>query len=205
LKYHRVALLRTFAISALASITYYVGIIYVPSYLTSSGALSEGNSLWLSTIAAVVVILVTPFFGALSDRFGRRPALIGLAFAAAALPLTMFSFMGGGSFALALIGAVVLACVAGGTSAVSPAAAAEQFPGEGRLSGLALGATVATTIFGGFTPYVAQLLMERTGWSMVPGAMIAVVAACVLPVLIFMPETAPIGAAEQTSDDRGSK
>jgi MHS family proline/betaine transporter-like MFS transporter len=201
LKYRRVALLRTFAISALASITYYVGIIYVPSYLTSSGALSEGNSLWLSTVAAVAVILVTPFFGALSDRFGRRPVLIVLAIAAAALPLAMFSLMGGGSFAPALIGAIVLACVAGGTSAVGPAAAAEQFPGEGRLSGLALGATVATTVFGGFTPYVAQLLMEQTGWPMVPGAMIAVVAACVLPVLIFMPETAPIGSASDPSND----
>ena len=86
---------------------------------------------------------------------------------------------------------MVLACVAGGASAIGPAATAEQFPGEGRLSGLAVGATVATTIFGGFTPYVAQLLMDRTGSALVPGVMIAVVALCVLPVLLTMPETAP--------------
>ena len=66
--HHRGAIGRAFAISALGSITYYVGITYVPAFMTSAGSLSEEASLWLSTIAAVVVILVTPFVGALSDR-----------------------------------------------------------------------------------------------------------------------------------------
>jgi MHS family proline/betaine transporter-like MFS transporter len=35
------------------------------------------------------------------------------------------------------------------------------------------------------------MLMDRTGWPMIPGAMIAIVALCVLPVLLAMPETAP--------------
>ena len=61
---HRAAIGRAFAISALGSITYYVGITYVPAFLTSAGALSEKCSLWLSTAAAVIVILVTPFIGA---------------------------------------------------------------------------------------------------------------------------------------------
>ncbi|TMJ12967.1 MAG: MHS family MFS transporter [Alphaproteobacteria bacterium] len=188
---HRVGIARAFAISALGSITYYVGITYVPAFLTSAGTLGEGDSLWLSTLAAVAVILVTPFVGLWSDRWGRKPVLLLLALASAALPATMFSLMAGGSHAQALLGAVVLACVAGGVSAVGAVATAEQFPGEGRLSGLAFGATGATAIFGGFTPWLAQLLMGRTGSHMVPGIMIAVVALCVLPVLLTMPETRP--------------
>jgi hypothetical protein len=46
-------------------------------------------------------------------------------------------------------------------------------------------------IFGGLTPYVAQPLTERTGSTRVPGAMIAVVAVLVLPILATLPETAP--------------
>ena len=99
--------------------------------------------------------------------------------------------MAKGSPSYALSGAVILACVAGGVSAVGAITTAEQFPGEGRISGLALGATSATAIFGGLTPYVAQVLTERTGWPLVPGAMIAVVAVSVLPILIALPETAP--------------
>ncbi|MGZ8306533.1 MAG: MFS transporter, partial [Allosphingosinicella sp.] len=105
---------RGFAISALGSITYYVGITYVPAFLTSVGSATEGESLWLSTLAAVAVILVTPAVGLLSDRVGRKPVLLALAGLSALLPVLMFSQMASGSTGQALIGAVVLALVAGG-------------------------------------------------------------------------------------------
>jgi MHS family proline/betaine transporter-like MFS transporter len=191
LAFHRGAIARSFAISALGSITYYVGITYVPAFLTSAGSVSEREALWLSTAAAVAVILVTPFVGLASDRFGRKPVLVTLAVASALLPSTMFSLMAGGSNIAALYGALVLAALAGGVSAVGAVATAEQFPGEARVTGLALGATMATAVFGGLTPYAAQLLVERTGWTMAPGAMIALVSLSVLPIFLMMKETAP--------------
>jgi MHS family proline/betaine transporter-like MFS transporter len=187
---YRAGILRAFAISALGSITYYVGITYVPTFLISAGKLDESASLRLSTAAAVAVIVVTPFAGALSDRLGRKPVLIFLSACSAILPVALFHLMAGGSPSYALLAAVILACVAGAVSAVGAIATAEQFPGEGRISGLALGATSATAIFGGATPYVAQVLTERTGWILAPGVMIAVVAVLVLPILMTLPETA---------------
>ncbi|HIE6117190.1 TPA: MFS transporter, partial [Stenotrophomonas maltophilia] len=62
--------------------------------------------------------------------------------------------------------------------------------GEGRVSGLALGVTMATAVFGGATPWLAQWWVERSGWAAAPGAMIALVALLVLPVLWTLPETA---------------
>ncbi|WP_294124078.1 MFS transporter [Sphingomonas sp.] len=188
---HRGGILRAFAISSLGSITYYVGITYVPAFLATAGSMTEADSLWLSTLAAVMVILVTPFVGLLSDRYGRKPVLAALCLASAILPMAMFSLMAGGSHAEALLGAVILAMVAGGVSAVGAVATAEQFGGEGRLSGLALGATFATAIFGGLTPYLAQQLLGWTQWPSVPGAMIGLVALAVLPLFLTMDETAP--------------
>ena len=98
--------------------------------------------------------------------------------------------MASGTVGQILLGAVLLAMVAGGVSAVGAVATAEQFQGEGRVSGLALGATVATAIFGGLTPWLAQLLVARTGWNAMPGLMIAAVAVCVAPIFLKMPETA---------------
>jgi MHS family proline/betaine transporter-like MFS transporter len=189
--HHRAGILRSFAISALGSITYYVGITYVPVFLTATGTLDEGQALRLSTVAAVAVILVTPLTGALSDRLGRKPVLLFLTACSTLLPILLFHAIARGSYLHAVLGAVVLACVAGAISAVGAAATAEQFPGEGRLSGLALGFTAATAIFGGAAPYVAQLMTSRTGSPLVPGIMIAVVALCALPVLVTLPETAP--------------
>ena len=187
----RGGVLRAFAISSLGSITYYVGIGYVPAFLTSVGSASESVSLWLSTAAAVAVILVTPVVGLLSDRFGRKPALVAIALLSAVLPVSLFSLMAGASPGAALLGAVALALVAGAMSAVGAIASGEQFSIHSRASGLGLGYTVATAVFGGLTPYVAQLLVERTGWPQVPGIMIAAVALGALPVFALMRETAP--------------
>lgn len=191
LRHQRGGIARAFAISALGSITYYVGISYVPAFLTATGAMREGAALWLSTIAAVIVIAVTPLVGLASDRFGRRPVLLGLCVLSAVLPITLFTLMAHGSFLQALLGALVLAAVAGGVSAVGAVATAEQFSVAGRLSGLALGTTGATAIFGGLTPWLAHRLELATGSPSIPGVMIAVVAAAVLPVLWWMKETRP--------------
>jgi MHS family proline/betaine transporter-like MFS transporter len=190
LKRHRGAIGRGFAISALGSITYYVGITYVPTFLDATGTMPETRALSISVLAALTVILVTPVIGLASDRFGRRPTLLALALASIILPTAMFAAMVGGGTAT-WAGAIVLAALGGAVSAVGAVTTAEQFPGEGRLSGLALGATTATAIFGGLTPLFAHLLVTNSGWAAAPGVMIACVALCVIIVFWHIPETAP--------------
>jgi MHS family proline/betaine transporter-like MFS transporter len=56
---------------------------------------------------------------------------------------------------------------------------------------------VATAIFGGLTPWLAQVLIEETGRTEIPGVMIAIVAFCVAPVFLAMRETRPKGAEER--------
>ncbi|WP_173364713.1 MFS transporter [Novosphingobium sp. PP1Y] len=186
----RIAISRGFAISALGSITYYVGITYVPVFLDATGTMPEARALSISTLAALTVILVTPLTGLLSDRFGRRPVLLALALGGIALPTSLFAAMTSGGVAT-WAGAFIMAALGGAVSAVGAVSTAEQFPGEGRLSGLALGATTATALFGGLTPLVAHLIVTQSGWAGAPGAMIALVALCVFAVFWQMPETAP--------------
>ena len=195
----RSGVLRGFAISALGSITYYVGINYVPAFLSSVGSRTEAEALWLSTIAAVAVILVTPVIGHLSDRAGRKPVLLALSALSILLPALMFWLMASASTVPVLLAAVTMALVAGAVSAVGAVATAEQFRGEARITGLALGATTATAIFGGLTPFVAQLLVESTGRPEIPGYMIAAVALCVFPVFLAMRETRPVDDRESTA------
>src|SRR5438270_621975 len=142
---------------------------------SSASAASEVGGLLAVGVSALTVSLMSaPDL----DRWGWRiPFFVG-----AALPITMFSLMAGSTYAL--LGAVILALLAGAVSAVGAVATAEQFPGEGRITGLALGATMATAIFGGLTPLAAQLLVERTGWSTAPAIMIALVAIAMLPLML---------------------
>ena len=177
-----------FAISALGSVTYYVGITYVPSFLATAGRGDEAQALEFSSIAALVVIAVTPCFGWLSDLAGRKPVLLGLCLAGVMLPVAMFHLIASGSTEAAIAGVVLLAALAGGVSAVGATATAEQFPAAVRLRGLALGATTATALFGGAAPYVAHALQKLTGIVEIPGMMIAAVAACIgLALAFFLP------------------
>ncbi|WP_340264467.1 MFS transporter [Sphingobium mellinum] len=191
LSHHRSGIARGFAISALGSITYYIGITYLPIHLVSANGISEADALELATVAAVAVIVVTPFVGLLADRFGRRRVLVALAILSAILPYLSFRMLAGAGAFSVLIGAVLLAALAGGVSAVGAVATAEQVPAVGRLSGLALGATTATALFGGLTPWLAQVLTVWTGSTTAPGIMIALVSLAVLPALWMLPETRP--------------
>jgi MFS transporter, MHS family, proline/betaine transporter len=186
----RKALIATFAISALGSVTYYVGVTYVPTYLTSVTHFSDSSALVVSTIAAVAVIAITPLAGHLSDRFGRRPSLLALALFFVAVPLGLFALMSAGTWLSAFTGALILAFGAGAVSAAAAAAIPEQFATAGRLSGLALGYTLATAAFGGLAPLVAQQVIEATGWHLFPGLLVMLVALGILPVLWRLPETA---------------
>ena len=188
LRHERRGIAIGFAISALGSISYYVGITYVPSYLALIGGHDEAMALEFSTLAALVVITVTPVVGLISDVIGRKPVLLMLCAGCAVLPMAMFHLIAGGSTACALAGMATLAALAGGVSAVGTVATAEQFSALTRLSGLALGATSATALFGGATPYLAHALQQGTGMREIPGMMIAVVALGVgLALAIVMP------------------
>lgn len=193
LRRHRAGILRGFLISALGSITYYIGITYLPVHLVAQGGLSEARALQLATLAAIAVIVTTPLAGIAADRFGRRPTLIVLAILSAVLPYPAFRLLADAN-AMAILGsALALAALAGGVSAVGAVATAEQFPARERLSGLALGATSATALFGGLTPWLAEWTIRQSGWSAAPGIMIAIVALASLPVLLALPETRPDG------------
>jgi MFS transporter, MHS family, proline/betaine transporter len=184
------AVLVAFAISALGSISYYLNISYVPTFLSDAAHFAGANALLLSTLAAVVVLVVTPPLGWISDWTGRRPALItiGLALVVTTIPLFLLLLLG--SQAAALAGVVTLAVPAAAWSAVAASAIPEQFAAAGRFSGMAIGYNLATAIFGGLSPLIATLLLNATGWKLAPAAYSAVIALLVLPVIVTIRETA---------------
>lgn len=183
------AVVRTFIISGLCSAAYYVGIIYLPTYLISVQKWSESSALGLATLAAAVVVFASPLAGWLSDRYGRRPTLLTLAVGAVILPIPMFAAAGQANVGVAVAAVVVLACLAGSLSAVGASAIPEQFDVRGRLTALAIGGTVATTVFGGIAPYTVQSLTESTGWALMPGVVITAVALAAIPAIRRGPET----------------
>jgi MHS family proline/betaine transporter-like MFS transporter len=141
----------------------------MPTYAQRELKLDPSVSFWLSTAASLAYVLAIPIFGALSDRVGRKPILLCSCFGFTALLLPLFRTLTANPsvtmlLVVMLITAVLLAMYTG------PAAAtlSEIFPTRRRSSGMAVGYSVATVIFGGFTPFIATWLIVQFGTPLAP-------------------------------------
>ena len=184
------AVLLAFLISTVGSVSYFLNISYVPTFLDSVVHRGETDSLALGTIAAAIVIVVTPVVGYLSDRVGRKPTVLVIATVLVVSTIPFFWLLSTGSTTRALIGAVALAVPAAAWSAVAASAVPEQFAAVGRFTGMAIGYNVATCLFGGLSPLIATLLINATGFTLAPAVYSTVIALAAVPMLLMMRETA---------------
>lgn len=191
------AVLVAFLISTIGSVSYFLNITYVPTFLEDVAHLANAGSLALGTIAAVVAIVVTPFLGLASDRFGRTICLGLLAVVIVLTTIPAYLLMSSGDTGLAVVGAAFLAIPAAGWSSVAAAAVPEQFTAVGRFSGMAIGYNIATVLFGGLSPLIATGLIAATGVSLSPAIYAtAVVVIAGIPVLLLMRNMAGRSLAE---------
>ena len=117
--------------------------------------------------------------GALSDRVGRKPLLI--IFSA----LTLFTaypvmawLVGHISFPNMLIALLWLSFLYGSYNGAMVVALTEIVPAAVRTAGFSLAYSLATAIFGGFTPSISTWLIEQTGDRAAPGIWLSVGGLC---------------------------
>ncbi|WP_228003291.1 MFS transporter [Nocardia australiensis] len=147
----------------------YTLLTYQPTYLQKTIGMGESATTAMMLIGQVVMMLVLPFFGRLSDTVGRRPmwlfSLVGLAVFA----LPMYWLMGKGA-GWAIFGFIVLGLLYVPQLATISSTFPAIFPTHVRYAGFALGYNVSTAIFGGTAPLVNEAAIEATGWSLFPAA-----------------------------------
>jgi MHS family proline/betaine transporter-like MFS transporter len=133
--------------------------------------------------------LLIPVFGWLSDRVGRKPLLILACVSCIVLPLVGLMIVLTGSMAAVYVGQMVMWVPVAMFCGVTPAAFAELFPTEVRVSGFGIAYAVSTALFSGTAPFVATLLIERTGNNLAPGWYVAVAGAISLLFVLRLRET----------------
>ena len=160
------------------------------TYVATQLGMADSVALTGVLISAALGIVAIPFFGALSDRVGRKPVyMFGSAFLAV-FSFPFFWLLNTETNVLIWL-AIVLANTVGVYSMFSPQAAyfSELFDTRVRYSGLALAREVSAPFAGGIAPFIATYLLSRTGtyW---PIALYMVVLAIIsLVALAFGPET----------------
>jgi MHS family alpha-ketoglutarate permease-like MFS transporter len=188
LREHPKALLQTAALSAPA-VAYYTWATFLPTYANLTTGRKESSTLTGSVIGLVLLVIIVPICGALSDRLGRRkifPIIGAAGMVVLFYPLLLLLNQPGfGVYVLvAASGWVVL----GIWQAVYPTIQAELFPASVRVSGIGFSHQLVIAVFGGTAPLIAAAFVGAGHPMYVAIYMIVIVALCLI-VYFTLPET----------------
>jgi MHS family citrate/tricarballylate:H+ symporter-like MFS transporter len=164
---------------AMTTISFYTITVYTPTFGKRVLHLSETDSLIVTFCVAVSNFVWLPVMGAVSDRFGRKPLL--LVFSGLTL-LTAYPVMAwlvtDTSFVHMLIALLWLSFLYGSYNGAMVVALTEVVPADVRTAGFSLAYSLATALFGGFTPLISTWLIQQTSDKAAPGLWMGLGGAC---------------------------
>lgn len=168
----------------------YIGLTYFSVYLINDLGFSKDSVYWTSAIAIALACATFPLSGMATDRWGRKPVLIGgyLAYVVIALPAFMIM---GATESILVIGVIYFIYMTLNGVVQVPAFPlfTELFPRTVRYTGVSLGFNIGTIAAGGTAPYVAAQLVESTGNAMSPAYWVMGVCAIGLLTVATIRET----------------
>lgn len=177
---------------------FYTYTIYMQPYLKLSVGLSDSQTTLVTAGSLMFAMLLQPVYGAVSDRLGRKPLLIGFGVAGTifTIPLlTALRHAKGTVPALVLIGTAWL--IVSGYTSISAVVKAELFPTHVRATGVGLPYAITVSIFGGTAGSIA-LWCKSLGHETWFYYYLTSCIATSLAVYIFMRDTAKVSAIEGT-------
>jgi MHS family citrate/tricarballylate:H+ symporter-like MFS transporter len=162
----------------MTTVAFYFITAYTPTFGREVLKLSGTDSLVVTLCVGISNLFWLPVMGAVSDRVGRRPVLIlftVLMFLSAHPLLSWLS--AAPSFSRLLTVELILSFIYGSYNGAMIAALTEIVPVHLRTAGFSVAYSLATALFGGFTPAVATGLIGVTGDRTVPGLWLMAAAA----------------------------
>jgi MFS family permease len=174
----RVVTLGTLLVT-MTTVSFYMITAYTPTFGTAVLHLSGLDGFLATLTVGASNLLWLPVMGACSDRIGRRPLLIActVLMLLSAYPALLW-LVQAPTFAALLATELWFSFLYASYNGAMVVFLTEIMPREVRTTGFALAYSLATSLFGGFTPAINTYLIHRTGSAAVPGLWLSLAALC---------------------------
>jgi metabolite-proton symporter len=161
----------------MTTVSFYMITAYTPTFGRTALHLADRDTLIVTLCVGVSNFVWLPVMGALSDKVGRRPLLIAFTVLAllTAYPALLW-LVSSVSFGRLLTVELWLSFIYGSYNGAMVVYLTEIMPAEVRASGFSLAYSLATALFGGFTPAIATYLIEVTHNKAMPGVWLSAAA-----------------------------
>jgi metabolite-proton symporter len=189
LRTHPRALLSAFAARIGVDVAFYTFTAYILIYLTTSLGMDRSVGLNAVLIGSALQLGLIPLFGALSDRFGRRPVYFAGVIGAAVWVFAFFPLLETRSFPLIALAAVVALITHAAMYGPQAAFIAELFSTRLRYSGASMGYQVAGIVGGGLAPIIAIKLFASYGTTLAVSIYVVAALAVTAVGLAIAPRT----------------
>jgi MHS family citrate/tricarballylate:H+ symporter-like MFS transporter len=164
---------------AMTTVSFYLITVYTPTFGKTVLHLTTSDALMVTLFVGVSNFIWLPVMGALSDRVGRKPLLILFTVLAilTAYP-SLHWLVQSPTFGRMLGIELWLSFLYASYNGSMVVALTEVMPVDVRTVGFSLAYSLATAVFGGFTPAIATGLIEYTGDKSAPGWWMTFAAVC---------------------------
>jgi MHS family citrate/tricarballylate:H+ symporter-like MFS transporter len=169
------------------TVSFYLITAYTPTFGSSVLHLASIDGFVVTLCVGISNLFWLPVMGSLSDRIGRFPLLLActILMFATAYP-AMLWLVNGPSFSKLLVVELWLSFVYASYNGALIVFVTEIIPIEIRTTGFSLAYSLATSVFGGFTPAISTYLIHISGNRAAPGLWLSFAAACGLGATLIM-------------------
>jgi metabolite-proton symporter len=164
-------------LSVMTTVTFYLITAYTPTFGSRALHLSPQQNLFVTLCVGISNFIWLPIGGWMSDRIGRRPILLCIPVLALLTAYPAMSWLVvNPSFTKLLTVQLWFSFFFGFYNGAMIPYLAEIMPSEVRTAAFSLAFSLATAVFGGFTPAVCTYLIERTGSKAAPALWLSLAA-----------------------------
>jgi MHS family citrate/tricarballylate:H+ symporter-like MFS transporter len=171
----------------MTTVSFYLITVYAPTFGKNVLKLNAADSLLVTFCVGLSNFIWLPVMGALSDRIGRWPLMVVFTVLPILTAHPVLSWLAHDTtFGHMLLAELWLSFMYASYNGATVVALTEMMPAHVRTVGFSLAYSLATAIFGGFTPVVSTWLIEATGDKAAPGYWMAAAAACGLVAALIL-------------------